>query len=108
MCYFSLEVLWLDHLPGYAENSCFPTVTSIKAELNIFKKTPYFPILLQFSELLVEDFGFIASSPDLGIDEGKVLGHLIMLWRLFFFLNSPGHLFCVMETEFSASRKRNF
>lgn len=49
-----------------------------------FKKTPYFLILLQFTKLLVEDFGFIASSLYLGIDEGKVLGHLVMLWRLFF------------------------
>jgi hypothetical protein len=35
-------------------------VTSVRVESNIFKKTPYFPALLQFSELLAEDFGFNA------------------------------------------------
>lgn len=43
-------------------------------ESNIFKKTPYFPNFLQFSELLVEDFGFNVSFLYLGIGEAKVMG----------------------------------
>jgi len=45
-------------LTGYAGNCSFHAVTSVRAESNIFKKMPYFPKLLQFSELLGEDFGF--------------------------------------------------
>ena len=59
----------------------------------------------QFSELLVEEFGFNASSQCLGIDEVTGMGHLNMLWLPL--TSSTDHFVCVKETEFSAPPERN-